>query len=154
MLAALGFEALATTSAGLAFSLGKPDAQGAIGRDETLVNARAIVAATSLPVSADLENGFGDDPEHCAETILQAAAVGLVGGSIEDATGRADDPIYAFDLAVARSGRRCAPRAPALSVRADREGREPDQRTPGPAGHRPAPGRVRGEGRMSSTPWV
>ena len=102
MLAALGFEALATTSAGLAFSLGKPDAQGAIGRDETLSNARAIVAATSLPVSADLENGFGDDPDACAETIRLAAGGGLVGGSIEDATGRAGDPIYDYDLSIAR----------------------------------------------------
>ena len=102
ILATLGFEALATTSAGFAFSIGRPDAEGAIGRDETLANARAIVDATSLPVSADLENGFGDDPETCAETILRAAAVGLVGGSIEDATGRADDPIYAFDLSVER----------------------------------------------------
>lgn len=102
MLAALGFEALATTSAGFAFSIGKPDAQGAIGRDETLANARAIVAATPLPVSADLENGFGDEPEACAETILAAAMAGLVGGSIEDATGRDDDRIYAFDVAVER----------------------------------------------------
>src|SRR5262249_47764322 len=89
MLSALGFEALATTSAGLAFSLGKPDAQGALSREETLANASAIVAATSLPVSADLENGFGDDPDSCAQTIVLAAASGLVGGSIEDATGRA-----------------------------------------------------------------
>jgi 2-methylisocitrate lyase-like PEP mutase family enzyme len=102
MLAALGFEALATTSAGFAFSIGKPDGQGAISREETLANARAIVAATPLPVSADLENGFGDSPEACAETIRLAGASGLVGGSIEDATGRADDPIYAFDLAVER----------------------------------------------------
>jgi len=102
MLASLGFEALATTSAGFAFSIGKPDAQGAISREETLANARAIVAATSLPVAADLENGFGDDPAACADTISQAAAAGLVGGSIEDATGRADDPIYAFDLSVER----------------------------------------------------
>jgi 2-methylisocitrate lyase-like PEP mutase family enzyme len=102
MLATLGFEALATTSAGLAFSVGRPDGEGAIGREETLANARAIVDATSLPVSADLENGFGDDPASCAETILQAAAVGLVGGSIEDATGRAGDPIYAYDLSVRR----------------------------------------------------
>jgi 2-methylisocitrate lyase-like PEP mutase family enzyme len=102
MLAALEFEALATTSAGFAFSIGKPDSQRAIGREETLVNARAIVDATSLPVSADLENGFGDDPDACAETILLAAAAGLVGGSIEDATGHADDPIYAYDLSVAR----------------------------------------------------
>jgi 2-methylisocitrate lyase-like PEP mutase family enzyme len=102
ILAKLGFEALATTSAGLAFSVGRPDAEGAIGREETLANARAIVAATSLPVSADLENGFGDDPDTCAETILLAAAAGLVGGSIEDATGRADDPIYPFDLSIER----------------------------------------------------
>src|SRR4030095_1098183 len=102
MLATLGFEALATTSAGFAFSMGRPDAEGAMGREETLANAAAIVEATSLPVSADLENGFGDDPDACAETILKAAAVGLVGGSIEDATGRAGDPIYAFDLSVRR----------------------------------------------------
>lgn len=102
MLSALGFEALATTSAGLAFSLGKPDAQGALSREETLANARAIVAATPLPVSADLENGFGDDADTCAGTILLAAATGLVGGSIEDATGRAEAPIYAFDAAVER----------------------------------------------------
>jgi len=102
MLASLGFEALATTSAGFAFSIGKPDAQGAIGRDETLANARAIVDATHLPVSADLENGFGDEPAACAETIIRAAATGLVGGSIEDATGRAGQPIYPFALAVER----------------------------------------------------
>ena len=102
MLAALGFEALATTSAGFAFSVGRPDAEGAIGRAETLANARAIVEATSLPVSADLENGFGDDPDTCAETILLAAAAGLVGGSIEDATGRADDPIYPYDVSIER----------------------------------------------------
>ena len=102
MLASLGFEALATTSAGFAFSVGKPDAQGAIGRDETLANARAIVDATPLPVSADLENGFGDEPAACAETIIRAAATGLVGGSIEDATGRAGQPIYPFALAVER----------------------------------------------------
>ena len=102
MLAALGFEALATTSAGFAFSLGRPDAEGAVDRDDTLANARAIVDATALPVSADLENGFGDDPEDCAETIRRAAQAGLVGGSIEDATGRADDPIYPFALSVDR----------------------------------------------------
>lgn len=102
MLASLGFEALATTSAGLAYSLGRPDGEGAINLDETLANARAIVEATPLPISADLENGFGDDPESCAQTILRAAAVGLVGGSIEDATGRAHDPIYAYDLSIER----------------------------------------------------
>jgi 2-methylisocitrate lyase-like PEP mutase family enzyme len=102
MLAMLGFQALATTSAGFAFSIGRPDAEGAIGREDTLANARTIVDATSLPVSADLENGFGDDPDSCAETILLAATAGLVGGSIEDATGRADDPIYAYDLSIQR----------------------------------------------------
>ena len=71
ILAALGYEALATTSAGLAFSLGKPDAD--VQRQEALENARAVVSATSLPVSADLQDGFGEDPETCAETILLAA---------------------------------------------------------------------------------
>ncbi|MDH0732301.1 isocitrate lyase/phosphoenolpyruvate mutase family protein [Pseudomonas sichuanensis] len=102
MLAALGFEALATTSAGLAFSLGRPDAEGALSLEETLTNAQAIVDATPLPVAADLENGFGDLPEDCAQTILRAAATGLVGGSIEDASGRSEAPIYDFDLSVAR----------------------------------------------------
>ena len=102
ILALLGFEALATTSAGFAFSVGKPDAEGALNRADTLANARAIVDATTLPVSADLENGFGDDPDTCAETIRLAAETGLVGGSIEDATGRADDPIYPFALSVER----------------------------------------------------
>ncbi|PVZ35204.1 oxaloacetate decarboxylase [Pseudomonas sp. CC120222-01a] len=102
LLASLGFEALATTSAGLAFSLGRPDAEGALSLDDTLDNAGVIVDATALPVAADLENGFGDLPEDCAQTILRAAEVGLVGGSIEDASGRADAPIYDFELAVAR----------------------------------------------------
>jgi 2-methylisocitrate lyase-like PEP mutase family enzyme len=102
ILESLGFEALTTTSAGLAYSLAKPDGEGRVTRDETLANARAICAATNLPVAADLENGYGDAPETCAETILLAAKVGLVGGSIEDATGRADDPIYNFNLSVAR----------------------------------------------------
>ncbi|QHG66654.1 isocitrate lyase/PEP mutase family protein [Pseudomonas putida] len=102
LLASLGFEALATTSAGLAFSLGRPDAEGALSLDETLDNAGVIVDATALPVAADLENGFGDLPEDCGQTILRAAEAGLVGGSIEDASGRADAPIYDFELAVAR----------------------------------------------------
>jgi 2-methylisocitrate lyase-like PEP mutase family enzyme len=101
LLARLGFEALATTSAGYAFSVGRRD--GAIGREEMLVHVRSIVSATDLPVSADLENGFGDDPETVAETVRRAAATGLVGGSIEDATGRPDDPIYALPLAVERA---------------------------------------------------
>ncbi|MFE0755366.1 oxaloacetate decarboxylase [Inquilinus sp. NPDC058860] len=102
LLAGLGFEALATTSAGHAFTLGRSDGAQKVSREETLANAKAIVEATSLPVSADLENGFGDAPEAAAETIRQAAAVGLVGGSIEDATGRDGDPIYCFELAVER----------------------------------------------------
>lgn len=102
ILESLGFEALATTSAGLAFSIGEPDRRGAVSREETLANVRSIVSATSLPVSADLENGFGDAPETCAETILLAAQTGLVGGSIEDATGRDQDPIYSFELSVER----------------------------------------------------
>ena len=102
MLESLGFEAIATTSAGLAFSLAKPDGQAIVSREETLANAQAIVQAISLPVSADLENGFGDNPATCAETILLAAKTGLCGGSIEDATGRSDDPIYPFELSVRR----------------------------------------------------
>ncbi|SDO74537.1 isocitrate lyase/PEP mutase family protein [Pseudomonas jinjuensis] len=102
MLASLGFKALATTSAGLAFSLGRPDAEGAVSRGEALANARAIVEATPLPVAADLENGYGDAPEYCAETIRLAAAIGLVGGSIEDATGHAERPIYPLEQSVER----------------------------------------------------
>ncbi|WP_122863806.1 isocitrate lyase/PEP mutase family protein [Pseudomonas viridiflava] len=102
LLASMGFEALATTSAGLAFTLGRPDAEGAISRDDTLAHVADIVAATSLPVAADLENCFADSPEGCAQTLLKAAASGIVGGSIEDASGRADHPIYDFDLAVER----------------------------------------------------
>jgi 2-methylisocitrate lyase-like PEP mutase family enzyme len=104
LLAGLGFEALATTSAGLAFSLGRRDGEGAISREETLANARDIVGATELPVSADLEGGFDDAPEGVAETIRLAGQVGLVGGSIEDAKDDRDDPIYEFGLAVARVG--------------------------------------------------
>ena len=72
MLAALGFEALATTSAGFAFSLGRPDAEGAVNRQDTLTNVHAIVDATTLPVSADLENGFGDDPETCSTQLSRS----------------------------------------------------------------------------------
>ncbi|MFB0497047.1 2-methylisocitrate lyase-like PEP mutase family enzyme [Mucilaginibacter sp. OAE612] len=102
ILAGLGFEAFTTTSAGLAYALGRPDGYALISRSETLDNAHAIINATHLPVAADLENGFGDTPEICAETILAAAEMGLVGGSIEDATGNDKDPIYNFDLSVAR----------------------------------------------------
>jgi len=100
LLATVGFRALATTSAGFAFSLGKKD--GTIGREETMAHARAIVAATDLPVSADLENGFGDPPETVAETFRLAAETGLVGGSVEDVSGRADSPLYEIDRAAER----------------------------------------------------
>jgi len=102
ILTELGFEALATTSAGYAFSVGRLDSQAGLTRDEILGNAMSIVEATDLPVSADLEDGFGRPPESCAKTIRLAADVGLVGGSIEDATGNPDDPIYEFGLAVER----------------------------------------------------
>lgn len=102
LLEGLGFKALATTSAGLAFSLGKPDGDGSVTRDEALANARAIIEAVDLPVAADLENGYGDAPEACAETIRLAASAGLVGGSIEDSTGRSDDPIYGVEQSVER----------------------------------------------------
>lgn len=100
ILASLGFEALATTSAGFAFSLGKPDAT--VDRDTMLQHVAAIAAATDLPVSGDLEGGYGDAPEIAAETIRRAAAAGLVGGSIEDSTSRADQPIYDKAYAVER----------------------------------------------------
>ena len=100
MLAYLGFEALATTSAGFAFSAGKKD--NTVGRDAVTNHISAIASATDLPVSADLENGFGDAPEVAAETIRLAAKAGAVGGSIEDATERADNPIYEKELAKER----------------------------------------------------
>jgi 2-methylisocitrate lyase-like PEP mutase family enzyme len=102
ILTALGYEALATTSAGFAFSLGRRDSSGSFTRDEVLGNARAIVEATHLPVSADLEDGFGAAPEACAATIIASVEIGLVGGSIEDATGDAANPIFAFNHAVER----------------------------------------------------
>jgi 2-methylisocitrate lyase-like PEP mutase family enzyme len=100
LLAHLGFEALATTSAGYAFTLGHRD--GALTREQTLAGAQAIATATDLPVSADLEHGFGDAPDVAAEAIRMAAAAGVVGGSIEDSTGRSDSPIYELELAAER----------------------------------------------------
>src|SRR6185436_11489612 len=94
-LAQLGFEALATTSAGFAFSLGKRD--NAVVRETVIEHVRTIAAATDLPVSADLENAFGDAPKTVEETIRLAAEAGVVGGSIEDSTGRPNDPIYDLD---------------------------------------------------------
>jgi 2-methylisocitrate lyase-like PEP mutase family enzyme len=100
MLAHLGFEALATTSGGFAFSMGKRDYT--VGREMVIAHVSGLAAATDLPISADLENGFGDAPEAAAETIRLAAAAGAVGGSIEDATGRGGDPIYEQALAAER----------------------------------------------------
>ncbi|ETZ21998.1 oxaloacetate decarboxylase [Pedobacter sp. V48] len=102
ILETLGFKALATTSAGLAYSLAKPDGHAAITREQTLKNVQSIINVTDLPVSADLENGFGDDPLKCAQTIRLAANTGLSGGSIEDATGDPNEPIYPFELSVER----------------------------------------------------
>ncbi|MEP0962278.1 MAG: isocitrate lyase/phosphoenolpyruvate mutase family protein [Roseobacter sp.] len=98
----LGFEALATTSAGLAFSMGLRDSAGCLSRRQVLDNARSIVEATNLPVSADLEDGFGASPEDCAQTVREAVEIGLCGGAIEDATGDPDNPIYEFENAVDR----------------------------------------------------
>ena len=100
LLAHLGFEALATTSAGYAFSAGQPD--NTISRDEMIEHVSTMAAATNLPVSADLENGFGDSPEAVAETIRLAAAAGAVGGSIEDMSRQPGHPIYAREHAVER----------------------------------------------------
>ena len=100
LLERLGFEALATTSAGYAFSIGQRD--NTVGREKMMDHVKTIASATDLPVSADFENGFGDAPETVAETVRLGAAQGLVGCSIEDSTGRSSDPIYDFDLAVER----------------------------------------------------
>jgi 2-methylisocitrate lyase-like PEP mutase family enzyme len=100
MLAGLGFQALATSSAASALALGRRDRE--LTRDQALVHARQIVGATELPVSADLENGFGDAPEVVAETIGLAAGAGLVGCTIEDTTGKHDSPLYDDGLAVER----------------------------------------------------
>jgi 2-methylisocitrate lyase-like PEP mutase family enzyme len=100
ILASMGFEALATTSAGMAFALGCQE--GTVSRTDTLEHCRGIVEATALPVSADLEKGFGDSADSVAETILAAAQTGLAGGSIEDYSGDPSSPIFDFALAVER----------------------------------------------------
>ncbi|MBX9647941.1 MAG: isocitrate lyase/phosphoenolpyruvate mutase family protein [Xanthobacteraceae bacterium] len=102
LLSSMGFEALATTSAGYAFSVGRRDSFAGLSREEVLANAFAIVNATDLPVSADVEDGFGPTPDICAETIRMARTAGLVGGSIEDATGDPRRPIYEKETAVDR----------------------------------------------------
>ena len=100
LLASLGFEALATTSSGFAATLGRVD--NSVSREEALAHSAAIVAATPLPVSADLENGFADDAEGVAETVRGAVDAGLAGCSIEDSTGRDDEPLYAIEHAAER----------------------------------------------------
>jgi len=122
LLANLGFKALATTSMGYAFSVGRRD--NTLNCQETMAYAASISAATNLPVSADLENGFGDEPEIVAHTIGLAAAAGVVGGSIEDATGRPDHPIYEIEVAVERvraavAGARSLPFPFTLTARAE-----------------------------------
>ena len=100
LLAQLGFESLATTSAGYSFSIGQPD--NSVARTEMMLHTAAIASATDLPVSADLENGFGDFPEVVAETFRLAAAAGLVGGSIEDMSRQPGRPIYEIGFATER----------------------------------------------------
>jgi 2-methylisocitrate lyase-like PEP mutase family enzyme len=100
LLESLGFQALATTSSGFAATLGRLD--GSVTREEALAHAATIVAATPLPVSADLENGFADEPEGVEQTVRLAIDAGLAGCSVEDFTGREDDPIYPLELAAER----------------------------------------------------
>ncbi len=100
ILEAMGFKALATSSGAIAGALGRRD--GRITREESFENARIIIAASELPVAADLEKGFADDPAGVAETTRLAAAVGLIGGSIEDATGSVEKPLFTPDEAAAR----------------------------------------------------
>lgn len=122
ILSALGFKALATTSAGHAFSIGRKDSEGALSRDEILANARDIVEASDLPVSADLENGFGTTPKDAETTILQAMEIGLVGGSIEDTTNDPTNPILDFDRAVEQihaASQACKDRPFLLTARAE-----------------------------------
>ncbi|MBP0446397.1 isocitrate lyase/phosphoenolpyruvate mutase family protein [Roseomonas sp. SSH11] len=102
LMAGLGFQAVATTSAGLAFMLGRRDGEAAISRAEALANARDLVCATDLPASADLEDGFGPAPEDAAETVRGAIAAGLCGCTIEDTTADPASPIHGFDQSVAR----------------------------------------------------
>jgi 2-methylisocitrate lyase-like PEP mutase family enzyme len=122
LLATLGFEALATTSAGFAFSSGVTDNN--VGRDRMLAHVAEIVAATDLPVSADLENGFGDEPKTVAETIRLAAAAGLAGGSVEDSIDRPGEALYDLGLArerirAAAEARRALPHPFVLTARAE-----------------------------------
>ena len=100
VLEAMGFEAIATTSSGFAATLGRTDYQ--VSRDEAIEHGRTVAAAVEIPVAADTENGFADDPDGVAETVRLAAGTGLAGCSIEDHTGRSEDPIYDLGLATER----------------------------------------------------
>jgi 2-methylisocitrate lyase-like PEP mutase family enzyme len=102
LFASLGFEALATTSLGLASSFGRVDGTLSVTREELIANCRTIASATGLPVNADLENGYADDPREAAKIIGLAAEAGVVGGSMEDASGNPTKPIYDFNYAVER----------------------------------------------------
>jgi 2-methylisocitrate lyase-like PEP mutase family enzyme len=120
----IGFQALATTSAGLAFTLGRKDARAAVSRAEAIANGSDIVRATTLPVSADLEDGYGPAPEDCAATVRLAAEAGLCGCTIEDTTANPADPIHGFDHAVARvkaavAAARSAPHPFVLTARSE-----------------------------------
>src|SRR2546425_6806870 len=98
----LGFKALATTSAGFAFSKGLPDGPAFVSRDLMLAHFREIAAATSLPVNADFQNGYADEPDGVAENVRLCVATGVAGLSIEDNSGRSDQPLYDFGVAVGR----------------------------------------------------
>ena len=131
LLASLGFEALATTSLGMSNALGRVDGEGSVSRAELLENCRVIAEATDLPVNADLENGYADDPEQAATILRDAAEMGVVGGSIEDWSG---ERVYDFHHAVERGRRRDGPQ-PVGSVHFRSAGREFDPRPARPRRH-------------------
>jgi 2-methylisocitrate lyase-like PEP mutase family enzyme len=124
ILSEMDFKAIATTSAGLAFMLGRRDGRAALSRSDAIANAKDIIAATSLPVSADLEDGYGPVPGDCAETVRLAIEAGLCGCTIEDTTADPTDPIHGFDAAIARiraavAAARSAPYPFILTARAE-----------------------------------
>ena len=148
ILTGLGYEALATTSAGLAYSLGRRDGEAAVTREEALEHAAMIAGATELPVNGDLENGFGHDPESVAETIRGAAAAGLVGCSIEDSTSAPGEPIYpALAGGRAHRSRRRSRARPAIRVHAHGARRELPARPQRPRRHDRAAAGLRQGGR-------
>ncbi|MCA9665899.1 MAG: isocitrate lyase/phosphoenolpyruvate mutase family protein, partial [Myxococcales bacterium] len=102
LLASMGFEALATSSAGLSFALGRPDRPDALALDEVLRNIADVVAASDLPVNADFQAGYGDSPDAVAHSVARCIATGVAGLSIEDASGDASAPLFALDVALER----------------------------------------------------